>query len=73
LIELATGDQDPDEMDEDDANERPLFLLVKANAMKCLGLAWSKKKEVQGKKLFIILITLLTRSNFTAALHSKIF
>jgi len=44
---VATGDQDPDEMDEDDANERPLFLLVKGSAMKCLGLVWSKKIEVQ--------------------------
>jgi hypothetical protein len=48
LIELATGEQDPGEMDEDDANERPLFLLVKA--MKCLGLVWPKEKEVQSKK-----------------------
>jgi len=47
LIELAAGEQDPDEMDEDDANERPLFLLVKASAVKCLGLVWPKKKEVQ--------------------------
>ncbi|CAB4480178.1 ARM repeat-containing protein [Rhizophagus irregularis] len=47
LAELATGEQDPDEMDEDDANERPLFLLVKASAMKCLGLVWPKEKEVQ--------------------------
>ncbi|GBC07937.1 hypothetical protein RclHR1_00780017 [Rhizophagus clarus] len=47
LSNLAIGEQDPDEMDEDDANERPLFLLVKASAIKCLGLVWPKEKEVQ--------------------------
>ncbi|CAG8551849.1 6467_t:CDS:10 [Diversispora eburnea] len=47
LIELAIGSQDPNEMDEDDANDRPLFLLVKASAMKCLGLVWSKNRNVQ--------------------------
>ncbi|CAG8534937.1 9628_t:CDS:10 [Funneliformis mosseae] len=47
LFELATAELDPDEMEVDDANERPLFLLVKASAVKCLGLVWSKKKEIQ--------------------------
>lgn len=55
LTELATGEQDPDEMDEDDAKERPLFLLVKASAMKCLGLVWPKEKEVQSKKCLYLL------------------
>ncbi|CAI2172736.1 418_t:CDS:10 [Funneliformis geosporum] len=47
LFELATAEPDPDEMEVDDANDRPLFLLVKASAVKCLGLVWSKKKEIQ--------------------------
>ncbi|CAG8483679.1 8071_t:CDS:10 [Racocetra fulgida] len=47
LIELATGEQDPNEMDEDDANQQPLFFLVKASAMKCLGLVWPRQKEIQ--------------------------
>lgn len=57
LIELATETQDPNEMEEDDSNERPLFLLVKASAMKCLGLVWSKNKNVQSGHLSFIFMT----------------
>ncbi|CAG8697561.1 1945_t:CDS:2 [Gigaspora rosea] len=65
LIELATSEQDPNEMDEDDANQRPLFLLVKSSAMKCLGLVWPRKKEIQvlhSKELGIVLATSLESS-----------
>ncbi|CAG8680578.1 13176_t:CDS:10, partial [Dentiscutata heterogama] len=65
LIELATSEQDPNEMDEDDANQQPLFLLVKASSMKCLGLVWPRKKEIQAlhsKELGIVLATALESS-----------
>ncbi|CAG8663072.1 17683_t:CDS:10, partial [Racocetra persica] len=65
LIELATSEQDPNEMDEDDANQQPLFFLVKASAMKCLGLVWSKQKEIQvlhSKELGLVFATSLESS-----------
>ncbi|CAG8524233.1 10813_t:CDS:10, partial [Cetraspora pellucida] len=65
LIELATSDQDPNEMDEDDANQQPLFLLVKASAMKCLGLVWPRKMEIQAlhsKELGLVFATSLESS-----------
>ncbi|CAJ0835750.1 10586_t:CDS:10 [Entrophospora sp. SA101] len=47
LIELMTGELDPDEMDVDDTKEKPLFFLIKANSALCIGMAWSSKRDIQ--------------------------
>ncbi|KAJ3299319.1 hypothetical protein HK104_009344 [Borealophlyctis nickersoniae] len=49
LVDTATAQEDPDDMDVDEPRDKPLALQIKANAFKSLGLCFPRVYETQAK------------------------
>jgi hypothetical protein len=63
MMEVARKEElEEDEMDEDDQHGKPLFLLLRAGAFKCLGRAWSTHDSKHQSGYFVLSSLLLDMS-----------